>query len=224
MWFSLKNEASHIHWLIHYKIEMRILRLHFRPIRREEMSVCANTIHHNNISSPSLRCTNQTGAIEGSADLFSIHQDRPHPAEGVLWLHMLHHVDCRADTGATNQKSATPQESIFPVSAFQSEKDSEAQMEQYRQKLRISPEGEQKDVAKIVWCVFHAKKVYLVFCLSLLLDLYLFFFFLHVSHPTPVFIFTVVNHHWSLISNDPTHGIYFSFSDREDWVWRTETA
>ncbi len=62
-------------------------------------------------SSLCLRYTTQTGASQGSADLLSLYQDRPHPAEGVLWLHMLHHVAwrqnrgplSRAVTGATNQ-------------------------------------------------------------------------------------------------------------------------
>lgn len=38
------------------------------------------------------RCADQTDAVTGSADVFSLHQDGPHAAEGVLWLHMLHHV------------------------------------------------------------------------------------------------------------------------------------
>ncbi|KAA8594988.1 hypothetical protein FQN60_012123 [Etheostoma spectabile] len=79
------------------------------------------------------KCINQTGSIQGSADLFSLRQDRPHSAKGVLWLHMLHHVDWsqnggphrKADTWGHKSKFATPQESIFPVSAFQSEKDFE---------------------------------------------------------------------------------------------------
>lgn len=50
------------------------------------------------ISAP-CRCTNKMGNIQGSADLFSLHQDRPHPAEGVLWLHLFHHVGRRQNTG-----------------------------------------------------------------------------------------------------------------------------
>lgn len=80
-----------------------------------------NILHHNNISSfphsmicLGFRYTNQTDAVQGSADLRSLRQDRPHPAEGVLWLHMLHHVDWSLNggglhtagltQGATNQK------------------------------------------------------------------------------------------------------------------------
>ncbi|XP_023189009.1 uncharacterized protein C16orf45 homolog isoform X2 [Xiphophorus maculatus] len=40
-----------------------------------------------------LRCIIKKGTSQSSADFFPFHQDRPHPAEGVLWLYVLHHVD-----------------------------------------------------------------------------------------------------------------------------------
>ncbi|PWA32742.1 hypothetical protein CCH79_00012497 [Gambusia affinis] len=39
-----------------------------------------------------LRCIIKKGTSQSSADFLPFHQDRPHPAEGVLWLYVLHHV------------------------------------------------------------------------------------------------------------------------------------
>ncbi|KAG7242364.1 hypothetical protein INR49_023493 [Caranx melampygus] len=66
--------------------------------------------------------TKQTGAIQGSTDIFSLHQDRSHPAEGVLWLHLLHHVDWsqygESDTGASNLKRPLHEGQYFRFQLF----------------------------------------------------------------------------------------------------------
>lgn len=38
-------------------------------------------------------CQREENDFQGAANLCTLHdQDRPHPAQGVLWLHLLHHV------------------------------------------------------------------------------------------------------------------------------------
>lgn len=71
------------------------------------------------------RCTNQTEG-SGSTSVLSLHQDRPHTAEGMLWLHMLHHVAWIQTVRALRQgwcsgrktKLPIPQKSVFPDVVF----------------------------------------------------------------------------------------------------------
>lgn len=70
------------------------------------------------------RFANSKGTNQGSAVLFSDHQDWPHPAEGVLWFYVLHHVDqtkTKSPTEGlvTTHRPQRPFQTTFPVSTIQ---------------------------------------------------------------------------------------------------------
>lgn len=84
------------------------------------------------------RCTNKTGNIQVSADIISLCKDRAHPAEGVLWLHMFHHVDWSQNRGppllrltqGLQTKMAIPQSQYYQSQLFSPNQDFEAWMAQ----------------------------------------------------------------------------------------------
>lgn len=167
------------------------------------------------------RCTNKTGNIQGSAGIIALRQDRPHPAEGVLWLHMFHHVDWSQNRGpptarltqGPQTKMAIPQSQYYQFQLFSPKKDFEAWMAQCRCQLRIFQEssGCCRDV------IFHSGTQVCQICLSLNL-FHLVFLICLCSPPLSQFSLLFSFLLLLIISAQPTYTVFiFHFQTNRTW-------